>query len=186
MPNKITNCEHTDRKYFAKGRCKVCYYRYNAKKWYQRNKKKRNAKEETGSHLRKPKASSSKPQSHIVGQGNTKVPLWKIVKLAEEGKTQTDMKKELGLDYNSICLRLKRHNIKVKKETGVKTYKKLARIGKWGTRIISISKHELESIGINPRRNLFCRIYPMKASKVLALKVVYEIPKGGNDVLPES
>jgi hypothetical protein len=148
----VPTCEHKDRGVYSKGLCYNCY---------QNEYKK-----------------SKRDGSWKADYNHNKIPLWKIIKGIEEGKSGNQISKELGANQSSISRICAKYGLKTNfKFSNVKTYRKMCKNGKWNGRIISIPSCDIKSAGFDPKKEIYCKVDALKDGE-LKIQMFYEVPKG--------
>jgi hypothetical protein len=145
-------CPHKDRQVYARGLCASCYQ----------------------GMLRKGKKDGSFDRLEI----HNRIPLWKIIKGLEEGKSGAQIAKENHIAQSAVSRICTKYGFKQNfKFKNIKTYKKMCRNSKWEGRIISVPAEDIRKAGFDPKKELFYRM-DAKKNGIMRLKMFYEIPKG--------
>jgi hypothetical protein len=148
---KTPTCKHPDRPVYARGLCSSCYQ----------------------GMLKKGKKDGSFDRLEL----HNRIPLWKVIKGLEDGKSGNQIAKENDISQSVISRICHKYGLKQNFTfCNMKTYKKMCRNSKYDGRIISVPSEEIKKAGFDPKKELFYRCDVVKDG-VMKIKMFYEIPK---------
>jgi hypothetical protein len=107
-----------------------------------------------------------------------RIPLWKVIKGLEDGKSGAMIAKENHIAQSAVSRICTKYGLKSNfKFCNIKIYKKMCRNSKWEGRIISVPSDDIRKAGFDSKKELFYRLDVVKDGE-MKLKMFYEIPKG--------